>query len=280
MKTWIVQGNPDFYDIDSYLSSCDYIYWRVTVPKHQKEMSIEDSIYIWRAMGKTKSIPGIVAHGYIHEECKPENQVNQKQFLRNDLWLRDPIYNEAGDIKLGIGELERRLTPEDGMITKDRIIEDEIGKKMSIIRGAQGTSWQLSQTELKFVETLWHWDIDSVHNAAYGFTAQEGKRIPRTHFVHERNSRLVNEAKASFGHKHGRLFCEICGFDFSQTYGELGEDYIQAHHIVPLGEMSGPRMNSVDDFIMVCANCHCIIHRSGKAEESFDRLKELFRRKD
>lgn len=30
------------------------------------------------------------------------------------------------------------------------------------------------------------------------------------------------------------LHCSVCGFDFEQVYGEIGRDFIEAHHTKPV----------------------------------------------
>ena len=51
----------------------------------------------------------------------------------------------------------------------------------------------------------------------------EGSYRLRTHLVRERNNKVVKEAKRQFKLAHdGRLFCEVCGFDFSKKYGKIG----------------------------------------------------------
>ena len=82
------------------------------------------------------------------------------------------------------------------------------------------------------------------------------KRLERT-----RNPALVRAAKRGFKQLHGRLFCEACGFDFEESYGERGRDYIEAHHKVPIGTLRGPVRLTVGDIAVVCANCHRVLHR-------------------
>lgn len=53
----------------------------------------------------------------------------------------------------------------------------------------------------------------------------------RKHIYKEGNPKLVIEAKKQFKEYNGKLFCEVCGFNFEKVYGELGIDYIEAHHI-------------------------------------------------
>lgn len=111
--------------------------------------------------------------------------------------------------------------------------------------------WRLSIPEKYF---------DTVLDKGHGYT--EGKVKIIRHKRRERNPKLVQDAKAKFRREHdGKLFCEICEFDFSEKYGDAGIDFIEAHHIRPISEMSekGEVLN-VDDLRMVCSNCHSIIH--------------------
>ena len=90
----------------------------------------------------------------------------------------------------------------------------------------------------------------------------EGGYIMRSHLVRERNSKVVKEAKRLFRLAHdGKLFCEVCGFDFSEKYGRIGDGFIEAHHIVELSKTNGEYAIKPSDFTMVCSNCHSMLHR-------------------
>ena len=89
----------------------------------------------------------------------------------------------------------------------------------------------------------------------------EGKKYLREHLRRERNVKLIATAKQRFIARHDHLYCEVCGFDFYQVYGELGENFIEAHHIKPVSEMAEGEKTRVEDIIMVCSNCHSMIHR-------------------
>lgn len=57
--------------------------------------------------------------------------------------------------------------------------------------------------------------------------------------------------------------CRICGFNFSEKYGPLGDGFIHVHHITPVSEISpGYRVNPESDLIPVCPNCHAMLHRT------------------
>ena len=80
----------------------------------------------------------------------------------------------------------------------------------------------------------------------------------RQHKRVERNARLAKEAKRIHGYT-----CKLCGFDFEQGYGEIGREYIEAHHLTPISKLKGEKLllNPTTDFTVLCANCHRMIHR-------------------
>ena len=81
----------------------------------------------------------------------------------------------------------------------------------------------------------------------------------RKHERIERNYKLSSDAKKVHGYR-----CQACDFDFTEVYGILGHEYIEAHHLVPLATIQGKRV-SLDpkkDFAVLCANCHRMVHRS------------------
>lgn len=73
-------------------------------------------------------------------------------------------------------------------------------------------------------------------------------------------------------------YCNICGFDFEKVYGKLGKDYIEVHHITPIGELSSAEgyegTDPQKDLIPLCSNCHSMIHRR-KVPYQPDEIKAL-----
>lgn len=97
----------------------------------------------------------------------------------------------------------------------------------------------------------------------------EAKRY-RWHRRAERNASLARDAKRIHGHR-----CQVCGLDFAERYGEIGEGYIEAHHLTPFSSLAG-RPTALDpntDFAVVCANCHRMIHRGPPFDLDELRLK-------
>lgn len=65
-----------------------------------------------------------------------------------------------------------------------------------------------------------------------------------------------------------------CGFDFESFYGEQGKNYIEVHHVVPLSTVDEQvEVNPENDMIVVCSNCHRMIHRRRNVVLTLDELK-------
>ncbi|MFB1098291.1 HNH endonuclease [Terribacillus sp. JSM ZJ617] len=103
---------------------------------------------------------------------------------------------------------------------------------------------------------------------------EEGKKTFKQHFVRERNPQVIRLAKKRFKDRNGRLFCEVCGFDFYEKYGEIGQDFIEGHHTVPVSELKDGDVTRVADIDLVCSNCHSMLH-SKKTLLSKEELKRL-----
>jgi 5-methylcytosine-specific restriction protein A len=89
--------------------------------------------------------------------------------------------------------------------------------------------------------------------------AAEGRLLIRRHVAYERD-RALRRRKLQEALREGRpLVCEVCGFDFEETYGDRGRGYIECHHIVPL-HVGGVGRRRLSDLSLLCANCHRMVH--------------------
>lgn len=93
------------------------------------------------------------------------------------------------------------------------------------------------------------------------FEFPEGRHIEKIHKRRERSSNLVKQAKQNMKQSQGKLVCQICSFDFEETYGSLGEGFIEAHHTIPVSELDENAQTRIEDIALVCSNCHRMLHR-------------------
>jgi len=98
----------------------------------------------------------------------------------------------------------------------------------------------------------------------------------KVHYLIERpNSSKIKKIKKKLGY-----VCLSCNFDFEKVYGELGKEYIEAHHLTPISELKKgeSRMTTEKDFAVLCSNCHRMIHRLNDPSE-LQKLKGLIKNK-
>jgi 5-methylcytosine-specific restriction protein A len=100
-----------------------------------------------------------------------------------------------------------------------------------------------------------------------GLEPERLKRL-REHKRIERNRKLAAKVKKLQGYT-----CKACGFNFERSYGALGANFIEAHHLTPLSELTGDvvHLDPRRDFSVLCSNCHRMIHRS----EFVSRVEEF-----
>ncbi len=127
----------------------------------------------------------------------------------------------------------------------------------------------------------WKFDLsgeDYTYNTIDDEGFPEGKLVERKHKSRERNKKLISKAKEEFLKTNTKLYCQICRFDFVDTYGEIGHGFIEAHHTVPVSEMKPDHETLLKDIALVCSNCHKMLHRS-RPWLSMDQLKDLLSKK-
>ena len=99
-------------------------------------------------------------------------------------------------------------------------------------------------------------------------TNSEGQVVYYYGKRYERNPAFREAAIEIQGYK-----CKVCGFDFEEFYGDIGHGYIEVHHIKPLSE-GEQNPDPATDLVVVCSNCHKMIHRDKKKTLSPEDLKK------
>ena len=145
---FVFQGNPNKFDIDTYLDEYPFVYW--SVPKLSGEMRIDDQIVIWRS----GSLAGAIAHGRITELPIERMNVNNPEALGDNLWKLEE--EPPSTLKAGVSIDEVRLSIEDGMVTREVCKNDPILKQNAIITNPQGTVFRLSDDEFARFYELWN----------------------------------------------------------------------------------------------------------------------------
>jgi len=141
---------------------------------------------------------------------------------------------------------------------------------------------EIPQPVARILEEVWSRHVEAIRAPQAKLVASpiddeeefpEGRVLYRLHRTHERSPKLVAKAKARALRNGGKLRCEVCNFDFYAKYGELGKDYIECHHTIPVCELDCGNTTKLKDVALVCSNCHRILHRK-RPWLSIDKLRE------
>jgi 5-methylcytosine-specific restriction protein A len=90
--------------------------------------------------------------------------------------------------------------------------------------------------------------------------------------AYERSTRA---RRACIAH-HGSS-CAVCGMNFRDKYGEMGEGFIHVHHTRALAfTRRAYRVDPVRDLLPVCPNCHAMLHATTPPLD-LDELRKIVR---
>jgi len=101
----------------------------------------------------------------------------------------------------------------------------------------------------------------------------EGGKKQRYSTIYERDSKAREQAVTIHGYT-----CMGCKINFEEKYGDWGKGFIHVHHIKPvstIGEVY--KVNPRTDLIVLCANCHAMVHRRKDRVLSLEELKSIIR---
>jgi len=248
---WLLQGNPDKFRIDDYLRDAANkdreIYWTVT--KQQNEIRVGDFVAIWRASGKSKVTPGIVAIGEV---------VDAPKLLVDNLgeyWTETIDATEAPRARIRLKGV--RLSEIDGMITKEVISQFQYSKDLEILKMANKTVFRLSPDQGEELVDAWQ-AFNELTSHGNGYF--EGGLLLALHLRRERSRALVDLAFKQLKASNANPSCSVCTQSSHAFYGLNPEQFYEVHHTEPISEYESRQLTELDSLAVVCPNCHRAIH--------------------
>ena len=118
-------------------------------------------------------------------------------------------------------------------------------------------------------ESYLRYAFDKPDDAKYYSNRKEGDAIEIYTTRYERDPLLRKQAI-----KHHGTRCMVCGFSFRESYGTLGDGFIEVHHIRPISEGSR-EVNPETDLACLCSNCHRMIHKKRDHVLTVEQLKRI-----
>lgn len=144
---------------------------------------------------------------------------------------------------------------------------------------SQGFTWYLAEP---FAEALmltgmikeYRIEQQSIYPEVIEQTLSEGAKRSIVINSYERNPEVRRKCLEYYGYQ-----CIVCSFNFEQTYGEIGREFIHVHHLVEISSIGEEYdVNPIKDLRPVCPNCHAMLHRRQPAfsiEELYQQLIKL-----
>nr|WP_280159444.1 EVE domain-containing protein [Priestia megaterium]MDH3141984.1 EVE domain-containing protein [Priestia megaterium] len=147
MNTWIFQGNPKVFDIDTYIKNHKYIWWSLRQEHFLDKIELDDEVFLWRSDGNNRGTGGILAKARVIS--LPEERTNDE--TAQNYWYTDEWENPYLAVKLEV--LQVRL--EDGFISRLSLLEHPVLKELLILRLRQQTNYLLSKEHAIELQDLW-----------------------------------------------------------------------------------------------------------------------------
>lgn len=235
-RFWLMPANPNDYDVEGAFTYYDTIDW-----KRSYNYENGDIIFVY-VSGNIKKVRFKVE--------VVEGIVRDDEIINDDTyWLDEEKYKHSQGYNRSRIRLINEVDTEELSLEKLR----EYGLKGNI-QGSMNISGEL----LDYITSFFRHDLtEGYYPDQVADTLEEGKRKTISVNIYERNPIARKQCVGYYGAQ-----CQVCNINFEDTYGEIGEDFIHVHHIVPLYEIKKDYIvNPKEDLIPVCPNCHAMLHR-------------------
>jgi 5-methylcytosine-specific restriction enzyme A len=270
MRTFLLTWNStrwDWTDIDECIQTlkADGLYKGGWSTGTNKSIEVGDRLFLIHLGIEPR---GICASGYARSECYQDAHWNGEEGkLTNYIEIDfDVIINPFKDSIIGMDILKTGVLSEQFWSTQNSgiSIRPNVAEELE-------TLWFNFLNDKDIFPDSFVQSQDMIDKSDISLT--EGALVQVTSNKYERNPHARKICINHFGAK-----CSVCGFDFSETYGSIGKDYIHVHHLNPISEIGKEyKLNPTKDLRPVCPNCHAMIHKTKPAME-LDELKRLIKK--
>jgi len=259
MRYWVIRADPATNPFESFIRAGQSGRWWTKKPP--KTWDVGDRLFVWASSPQQE----IIALAELLKPQSPHADKNGYFYYR--------VKFVTGVIKTPVPRL---LLEHNRVLNKSILLKH--GPATSVIRLNDFEGEELYRLVASKNPSAQVWrDISrdgkaGDHVPDVDISGREGSKVLRPHLIVERNRTLVAAKKNSVLAVTGKLECEVCEFDFEQEYGSLGKGFCEVHHLKPLGDGSRAKTTKMEDLIVLCSNCHRMIHRS-KRMFRVDELK-------
>ena len=134
---------------------------------------------------------------------------------------------------------------------------------------------RIARTIREIIPRISHEDLLRLNVLKGGASIPEGETLLAMHLLSEEVSQSDKElCKMRAILRDGCLQCEVCGFAPLESFGPLGEVVIEYHNTLPVLQIPRRFRRGADRLVVVCANCHRVLHSMGM-DVSVQQLREM-----
>jgi 5-methylcytosine-specific restriction enzyme A len=251
-RIWLVPANPNENDFERAFVQFEYLDWKRSFNYENGDiLFLYVSGSVKKVRDKVEVIEGLV---------QTDDTIYDKSFCVNQ---------EKYDPSIGGDKTRVRLV--------DVVDTDNLSLYQLREHGLKGNiqgSMKLTGELREYIMSFFQKDLLAEVYPEEVPKRWEGERRTITVNSYERNPLARKQCIDLYGAE-----CQVCKMNFEDTYGEVGREFIQVHHITPLHEIQkGYQVNPREDLIPVCPNCHAMLHKKENGvyitvEELRERLK-------
>ncbi len=245
--TYLLTWNPRKYDWENFQDDWEDVYfgnrplfeWSCG---NTRKIRVGDRIFLMR-LGWRERITGIVASGWITGEPK------------NDQHWEDP----EGSALYVQFEPDVLLNPEIDKLLNPKLVSQNFNwhPQRAGVTIPTEIAIHLEQIWQQHVHKTGFHDEPTTQSIKGRNTYTEGDKKLVTSYRYERDPQAREECIRQYG-----TLCAVCGFDFGEIYGDIGEGFIHVHHLTPIARHETEYViDPVKDMRPVCPNCHAMLHR-------------------
>jgi len=177
MNYWIFQGNPDIFDIDSYIKNNRNINWTVRQKHLTALMNIGDEVFIWRSAGKAKGVAGIIAYGKL--ESNPQYMTDDE--ASRNLWMDSQP--DKVDLRVNIS-IDVVCSEPKTIVKREWLKDDPITSNLRILKMASETNYHIHYNEAQRLKALVRntgkdWSFEESIAGLWAYTQTRDSKVSR-----------------------------------------------------------------------------------------------------
>lgn len=254
MTNWIISANSQMYDHTSSFEHFSFIDWR----QGNVNFQVEDVVFIY----STRPL------SMIQYKCVVEKINLYHSDIRDDkeYWKSDSEYQKSID----------------GKFMRLKLVDQLYNQKLNLENLKANGLVAPPQGPVKVKPALLEYLNDNFSDDFQTEIFPEMLDEREIQFEGLKKQILVNKyERSSIARRkciefHG-LNCKVCELNFSEKYGNIGNEFIHIHHVTPIHKIGKEyKVDYKKDLIPVCPNCHSMLHRKINGQEpTIGELKEM-----